>query len=725
MEPARHPLDDLVNFEDSVRILAEHFAQGDMVDPLDIQRDGKPIYEQQKKRLNEYLDHVNDTDLLAFLGKYRGSNELQRMYTKKDCIMILFELHNFHQLHFLPFANTEDLSNIISVLKMHCGFYLLSNGLNFTDYFTRYMNMNFFLRIEPPKIEIEVKASSDIRDHHMKSLVGNFFPESNTLIDYEVPDNFTFRISMSKLKGFELSYEYPYDGEKNSESDIKSYFISNVLNPLCKLLKASLREVVSYHSENQGDPIDGTSSVPDITIMYEVSRLPIELKKFSFSRYFDNEPQVGEEPGIIFNESFSQVLRHCISTNSFFGIMSNYIQNIGLDFRDSIPSQEFFGLEKCKILRRMNCPLYNLNSNYDLFIFIKTSLETSQQLGSTEVLYRSMKIQGSKRQIVIDYLYTNLTQYLTELANLVNNNNNLFQPSPINSQKDTASSPIQPDHNYVANQLENEVYGLNAVEGKNLIKMAHEVGNIDILNADNQGFEWDSIISGQKFSSRNSIVLKVRTDTNDNTVKVFDPVRTVALTISNGQAGKSMYLCLKNFVKEIFSIYQLREFDFVPRLLQVGVTVGPDAKYVYELTIANSQSICGLFYRYEYITGKLLGELNLEELETIEPVIRENVKRMHSKDIVHLDLNDDNIIVEDVEAGRVKFIDFGHSYMEWQREYYWPEKRTTAKRNKSPRTLIAMKRIDENTIDKLFTRHYSRLKPKRVSKRTNKLLSLD
>ncbi|KAK6199452.1 uncharacterized protein RJT21DRAFT_115248 [Scheffersomyces amazonensis] len=647
------PLDDFINFDSATRILAEHFARGDMVHPLEIHRQGKPIYDQQKKRLNEYLDQVNDTDLLAFLGKYRGSNELQRMYTKKDCIMILFELHNFHQLHFLPFANTKDLSKVITTVKMNLIVYTYLSNSNFPVYFTYYMNMNFFLRIEPPKIEIEVKASSDIRDHHMKSLIGNFFPESNTLINYEPSVTSTFRIYMSRLEGFELSYEYPYDGEKNSESDIKSYFTSNVLNPLCKLLKASLRRVVSYHSEKQGDLIDGTPSVSDITIgSFNVMNLPIKLNRFSLGDYFNTQ---NVDSVIGFNENFSSVLLHCLSLDSFVGILSNSSEMIALDFRDSIPSNEFYQLEEGKILRKISCDMHKLTSPLQMLLFINNSLQSPQQLEQTKPLLQRLKIKGKKKEFSVNSLYKNLNNGLFQLLSAIHKG----ETHPC-SQLDVASQSI------LTNQFMHDILGALALNTKRLSEVLRplEITSSDVII---NKFKLIKIVSGGKFGTKNSIVIKVKTRfETDAILKVFDPIRSVSMTVANGEVSKSLAICLKNFSTEVLILNKLRNCEFVPKISEIGVILNSNVKYIFELTI-KSPAVTGLFITYP-LKGRMLCEFNYHDKCKLDIAVGEVVHKLHQQGVAHLDLNANNIIVEDLESKKVHLIDFGHSYLEYQ----WP-----------------------------------------------------
>ncbi|KAK6197911.1 uncharacterized protein RJT21DRAFT_122728 [Scheffersomyces amazonensis] len=226
-----------------------------------------------------------------------------------------------------------------------------------------------------------------------------------------------------------------------------------------------------------------------------------------------------------------------------------------------------------------------------------------------------------------------------------------------------------------------------------------KVLNMEDFNNSFYRKKWIQVISGSTFGSKNSIVVKIENEFgNESTLNIFDPIRTVPFTISNGNAHKSLALCLKNFVKEVFSLHQLRQFGFVPQISEFGVIINETARYVSEVT-PNRMEDSGFFYNYP-AKGKRLCEFSYKEVRYLEPTIRRAVSQMHQAGVAHLNLNSSNIIVQDLDSKKVCIIDFSHSYMEWHKNYQWPAYSYGTKiKTELPRNFSMAARLDLDSLD--------------------------
>ncbi|KAK6197902.1 uncharacterized protein RJT21DRAFT_115960 [Scheffersomyces amazonensis] len=712
----RKTLDDFISFDNAVTILTRNFRRGEDIDIFQIGEEGRLMYEQNKEELSVYLKQATNEELDEKLNEF-SMNELQNIYTKEDCISLIFELHNFHQLHSIPFDNTKELWKLQKRVVKDLNYYVKRNKLYFSEYFDCYAHLSFFLRMKVPVIEINKNPSSDNRHHKFKALVGNFFPKSS-LINYIMPGDSSFRIEMSVLEDFQYAPEYPKNNKEYSESDISDYFMTNIIKPVCRLLP----ENVSYHREQSQKLY--TRSVPDISINSDDQVIPIELKKFSFSKYLDND----QERRIRFNESFSQVLRHCLSTKNLVGILSNYKEIVAIDFTNSSPSEDYFHLKKCKILRQLSCEMIKLANPLQVLMFIRTCISNPNQEEEAAALLDRLKLQSSKRKMVINHLYYHLCHFIQSLVEIVNKEKDLI-PSQIDPH-----STEQPSKEYakLAKQIYDEVYSINKLDIKNMLKIAQQIRRLDRIFNNTLSIEgvqekiplaWNQIISGAKFGTRNSIVVKTKIGGTDSVIKIFDPIRTTSFTLTNGNARDSLAICLTNMIKEVASLHILRKHPFIPKITGIGFIDNINEEFVSELSIENPV-VCGFYYTYDFIEGQMLSELTLQQKQFLEPTIRSMIDQINSEGIAHLDLNDSNIIVEDYDARKVHIIDFGHSYMDWERTYYWPADRPGGKREKpkSPTVFSEMLSIDEEAQNRIFSR--TNAKPLNECQRRNKLARL-
>ncbi|KAK6205517.1 uncharacterized protein RJT21DRAFT_118010 [Scheffersomyces amazonensis] len=713
IERHQHILDELINFETAVEILTEHFEKGDTVDIFEIHRAGNSSYEQQKQNLNDYLTQADDTYLEPFLRKYDVSDGLLSKHTKKECIKLLFELHNFHRLDCLQFPLSSRISELLRSIKSNI--YTATSNLKFRNYFESYADLSMFLRFELN--EVNIKESKNIRYYRMKSLVGNFIPVSTTWINYEVPTDLTFRITTSKLGYCSILPDNLEDENRIiSEQYAKSNFIKNIIKPLLNILNLSLEEDISsitgpYYSINK-------ARKPDITIRYDGhDRLPIQVKKFSNRDYFNtkSEPEVGLEPGIELIETFSSVLYHCLSLKSFVGILSNCNDMIAIDFSDSILSNEFYKLDdEPRILRNISCRMYKLTNILQMLFFIKNFIESPQRLD--QVLVKSLKIIGNKKKMVVNSLHRNLNRRFPQLLNET--------PPPSRMDINNKHLALQPSNglNVLADEA---MYDLFGSANLNITKLIHNMPRTPQMTCFNvllNNIKWIEIFAGAKFGSSDSIVVKVQTKSQtEDILKIFDPIRSETLTYANGDTIRSLGICFNNFVKELLSLYQLREHDFVPKVSEIGIIYSNDSKYEYQLTITNN-NVTGFYFNYAFIKGIPFGELTYLQRYSFKKTLNSIVGKMHDTGVVHLNLNENNIIVEDLASKKIKIVGFSSSMLQRTGTSYWPyAPYARYKRYNKCVNFKKLKEMDCADVRKLLSKREFKRSNKKKSNRTHPL----
>ncbi|KAK6201126.1 uncharacterized protein RJT21DRAFT_113770 [Scheffersomyces amazonensis] len=729
-------LQDIINFTNSTNRLVAALKSVEF-DIFKIHSRGLKSYNTLVEKLDEYLKNPNQNEIKEFLSRLLPWEVEITLENQGDLLHLMLDLFNFHVLCPIRHPNSNLLSSVQSRMERKLDAFCTNSKLldPLLEHFIGYFRLSCFLRLDLPNIpddSVLMRPKYEPRNHTMKKLIGNFYP-SMPPIDYQLDDFISWTVRSELIPHIpSLSYDYHLIIPNTHDMPVQNLLERNLIENCTKVLSILLN--VDIHMEPQQPLIQrskyrDTTAYPGIILTSSGAnsiRIPIEVKRFdislAMSKFDRTRPE--SEDSKIFVEYYSQCIRYSRTCGSPISILSNYKDFIVFDLQNAAVSQEYAGLNRCKILRQISTNPLIINSDTNFNRVCKFCMILYNTFKTPFDNFPDLNIEGSKRELIVRSLNTSCQEYMVSFINRLRADNDQYDLRPP-VYDDVTSSPIL-QQNRIFEQdsvaLSNHELNIKSSDVAIMRKLMKLFYFQEVTMEELRGrMDFVEIISGSTFGSTNGILYRCETmDGEFQTVKVYDPIRSAQLSATNGDGIKSFLDLFRSFCLEVACL-SILDNDSFPKITEIGFLRSNTATYNHELAVYDN-SVSGLFFIYKYIDAIPLSTLTHRERLRFKSKTLDAVDYMHQQGLAHLDLTPHNILVN-VNSRSVFITDFGFSFMSKQRKETFKETgRINRKRHlRRDATIEHLQRIDNRTVEKCFRSDISPFL--RESRRKNTIMS--